>query len=154
MELMAEMARFPSASERIWMVFWPAYSIIQSARSLVYLHLYFDDQKAVDDKTVFNALLDTLEEEIMSNRRTPEHETLYQKYYDISTTPVRGTVIVPKQEAISTVEKDYGYFVLLSNDIKDHSIFEKSRMSLMIDLRVGEAVHIEGRAAPGCRMHL
>ncbi len=85
----------------------------------VYLHLYFDDQKAVDDKTVFNALLDTLEEEIMSNRRTPEHETLYQKYYDISTTPVRGTVIVPKQEAISTVEKDYGYFVLLSNDIKD-----------------------------------
>lgn len=85
----------------------------------VYLHLFFDDQRAVDDKTVFNSLLDTLEKEIMTNRRIQDHETLYQKYYDISTTPVRGTVIVPKQDAISAVEKDYGYFALMSNDIKD-----------------------------------
>lgn len=85
----------------------------------VYLHLYFDAQRAVDDETVFNTLLDTLEEEILTNRRTQEHESLYQKYYEISTTPVRGTVIVPRQEAISAVEKDYGYFALMSNDIKD-----------------------------------
>jgi transposase len=84
-----------------------------------YLHLYFDDQKAVDDKAVFNVLLDTLEEEIRTNRRTQEHETLYTKYYDISTTPIRGKVITPKQEAISAVEKNYGYFALMSNDIKD-----------------------------------
>ena len=84
-----------------------------------YLHLYFDDQKALDDKIVFNALLDTLEEEIMTNRRTQEHESVYQKYYDISTTPVRGTTLVPKEEAIRAVEKNYGYFALMSNDIKD-----------------------------------
>jgi len=55
----------------------------------------------------------------MTNQRTHEHEPLYQKYYDISTTPVRGTVLVPKQEAIHAVEKNYGYFALMSNDIKD-----------------------------------
>jgi len=85
----------------------------------VYLHLYFDDQKAVDDKIVFNSLLDTLEEEITTNRRTQEHEPLYQKYYDVSTTPVRGTMLIPKQDAITEIEKNYGYFALMSNDIKD-----------------------------------
>ena len=85
----------------------------------VYLHLYYDDQKAVDDKAVFNTLLDTLEEELLNNRRTQEHESLYQKYYDIRSTPVRGTVLIPKQEAIRAIEKNYGYFALMSNDIKD-----------------------------------
>lgn len=71
--------------------------------------MYFgDDQKAVEDKATFNALLDTLEEEIMTNRRTQEHEPLYQKYYELRTTPVRGTVIVPKQAAIEAVEKTIG----------------------------------------------
>jgi len=97
----------------------PRSEAIETGTRRVYLHLYFDDQKAVDDKTVFNSLLDTLEEEIMTNQRTHEHEPLYQKYYDISSTPVRGTVLVPKQEAISAVEKNYGYFALMSNDIKD-----------------------------------
>jgi Transposase DDE domain len=32
----------------------------------LYLHLYFNDQRAVDDKATFNALLDALEEELLS----------------------------------------------------------------------------------------
>ena len=97
----------------------PRSQTLETGTRRAYLHLYFDDQKAVDDKTTFNALLDTLEDEIRTNRRTEEHKTLYHTYYDISTTPIRGTVITPKQEAISAVEKNYGYFGLMSNDIKD-----------------------------------
>ena len=97
----------------------PRSGTIENGTRRAYLHLYFDAQKAVDDKAVFNALLDTLEEEIRTHRRTEEHKALYTKYYKISTTPVRGTVIIPKQEAISAVEKNYGNFALLSNDIKD-----------------------------------
>ena len=85
----------------------------------MYLQLYFDDQKAVDDRLAFNRLLDSLEEEVKTGRRIPEHETLYQKYYDISATPVRGLVMTPREEAIEAVEKNYGYFALISNDIKD-----------------------------------
>jgi len=49
----------------------------------------------------------------------PENEKLYHKYYMITNTPVRGTKIEPKQEAIDKAVKNCGYFVLLSNDIKD-----------------------------------
>jgi len=97
----------------------PRSEAIETGTRRAYLHLYFDDQKAVDDKAVFNVLLDTLEEEIRTKRRTEEHKNLYTMYYDISTTPIRGTVLLPKQEAIRAVEKNYGYFALMSNDIKD-----------------------------------
>ena len=97
----------------------PRSGTIETGTRRVYLHLYFDDQQAVDDKIAFNRLLDTLEEEITTKRRTQEHEPLYQKYYDISTTPVRGISIIPKQDAITEVEKNYGYFALMSNDIKN-----------------------------------
>jgi transposase len=92
---------------------------IERGERRLYLHLYFNDQRAVDDKTAFNLLLDSLEEELRSGRHDPDHEKLYRKYYDISTTPVRGMSITPRQDAIDLAERDYGYFALISNDIKD-----------------------------------
>ena len=85
----------------------------------IYIHYYYNDQHATDDKNRFNHLLDTLEEELLSGKRTPDHEKLYKKYYDIKETPVRGTKIVPRQDAIDAAEKDYGYFALMTNGIKD-----------------------------------
>jgi transposase len=92
---------------------------VETGKRRLYLHLYYNDQKAVDDKAAFNALLDLLEEELRSGTRDPEHEKLYRKYYEVSTTPVRGVSITPRQEAIDLAERDYGYFALISNDIKD-----------------------------------
>ena len=97
----------------------PRSQSLETGSRRMYLQLYFDDQKAVDDRLAFNRLLDSLEEEVKMGRRIPEHETLYQKYYDISATPVRGVVMTPREEAIEAVEKNYGYFALISNDIKD-----------------------------------
>lgn len=85
----------------------------------VYVHYYYNDQHATDDKKQFNRLLDTLEEELLNGKKKPEHEKLYLKYYDVTQTPVRGKKIVPKQEAINQAEKNYGFFVLMSNGIKD-----------------------------------
>jgi len=93
--------------------------VVETGTRRLYLHLYFNDQRAVDDKAAFNALLDSLEEELRTGIHDPEHEKLYRKYYDVTTTPVRGISIVPKQDAIHLAERDYGYFVLISNDIKD-----------------------------------
>ena len=93
--------------------------VVETGTRRLYLHLYFNDQRAVDDKAAFNALLDSLEEELRTGIHDPEHEKLYRKYYDVTTTPVRGISIVPKQDAIDLAERDYGYFVLISNDIKD-----------------------------------
>lgn len=92
--------------------------IVKDTRRM-YLHLYFNDQKATDDKIAFNKLLDRLEEELNSGKRNPDHEKLYAKYYEVKETPVRGISLTPKQEAIRAVEQNYGYFALVSNGIKD-----------------------------------
>ena len=85
----------------------------------IYLHLYYNDQKAVDDKTLFNRMLDMLEDELISGRRNPEHEKQYSKYFNIKETPKKGISLEPKQDAIDEAEKNYGYFALLSNGIKE-----------------------------------
>lgn len=85
----------------------------------MYLHLYHNDQRATDDKIEFNELLDRLEAEILSGKRKPENEKLYSKYFEINETPVRGVSLTPRQEAITNAKRNYGYFSLLSNSIKD-----------------------------------
>jgi len=55
---------------------------------------------AVDDKAALSALLDALEAELLSGNLNPEHEKLYAKYYNISTTPVRGVALTPRQGGI------------------------------------------------------
>jgi len=85
----------------------------------IYLHLYYNDQKATDDKVAFNKLLDVLEEELLTGKRNSEHEKQYLKYYEAKETPVRGVSLIPKQEAMDEAEKNYGYFTLISNGVKD-----------------------------------
>jgi transposase len=91
--------------------------VIKSERR-IYLHLFYNDQRATDDKIAFNKMLDCLEEELLAGNRCAEHEKLYSKYYEINETPVRGVALVPKQEAIDEARKNYGYFSLLSNAVK------------------------------------
>jgi len=85
----------------------------------VYLHIFYNDQRAVDDKIDFNDMLDTLEKELLTDCPKPDHEKLYTKYYQIQKTPEMGIVLTPKQEAIDAAEKNYGYFALISNGVKD-----------------------------------
>ena len=90
-----------------------------SDKRRIYVHFYYNDQRATDEKNRFNRLLDSLEDELLSGHRTPEHEKQYAKYYAISETQIRGMKLEPKEDAIRAVEKDYGYFILMSNGIKD-----------------------------------
>lgn len=92
---------------------------LETGARRMYLHIFYNDQKAADDKNEFNDMLDILEKELLSDSRKPEHEKLYSKYYHIQKTPVRGITLTPKQEVIDAAEKDYGYFALISNEVKD-----------------------------------
>ena len=85
----------------------------------IYLHLYYNDARASEDRISFNKTLDMLEYELMSGKRNPDHERQYAKYYTLKQTPVRGIALEAKQEAIDEAEKNFGYFALLSNGIKD-----------------------------------
>jgi transposase len=64
-------------------------------------------------------MLDALEEELLSGKRNADHEKSYAKYFDVTETPVRGVRIVPKQAAINVARKNFGFFVLLSNGVKN-----------------------------------
>jgi transposase len=85
----------------------------------MYLHLYFNSDKAMEDEKELNSRLSTLQAEIESGKRSPENEKLYTKYFDINTTPVRGTKAMAKQKAMDEAKLNYGYFALISNEIKD-----------------------------------
>lgn len=54
-----------------------------------------------------------------SGERHPDHEKLYAKYFEVRSTPVRGTKAIAKEEALAEAKRNYGYFALLSNEIND-----------------------------------
>lgn len=85
----------------------------------MYLHIYFNSEKAIENEKDFNALLCKLQGELEGNTRNKEHEKQYAKYFDIKTTPVRGMKVTAKEDVIAEAKKNYGYFVLLSNEVKD-----------------------------------
>lgn len=84
----------------------------------VYIHIYFNDQHCTDDRDRFNHMLDQYEEELRSGHRNPEHEKSYARYFELHETPARGLKISYKEDAIRQAERDYGYFVLMTNGIK------------------------------------
>lgn len=85
----------------------------------IYLHLYFNSQKAVDDELEFTKKMLRLNEELESGHIVFEHEKLYKKYFDVKTTPIRGAKVTARQEVMEDAKKNYGYFSLISNDLKD-----------------------------------
>jgi hypothetical protein len=85
----------------------------------MYLHLFFSPERALEEELAFNARLVGLQKELESGHRRPEHEKQYARYFEVRETPVRGITVTAKSEAIQEAKRYYGYFALLSNDIKD-----------------------------------
>lgn len=81
-----------------------------------YLFLYYNGQKAADDGKAFSKKLIGLQEELETGKRKPSNEKLYEKYFEVRQTPVRGIKVRPRQEAIDEATKNYGYFALLGNE--------------------------------------
>lgn len=88
----------------------------------MYLHLYYNPEKAVEDEREFNRHLLCLKDELMTGKRVASHQSEYEKYFTIKETPVRGLQVLPRQEILDEAKKRYGYFVLLSNEVKEATI--------------------------------
>ena len=85
----------------------------------MYLHLYYNPERQVDDAKNFNRRMLQYREEILSGHRVPEHEKEYRKYFEIKDTPVRGISLTYNQDKIDQSHEQYGFFILLSNEVKD-----------------------------------
>ncbi len=85
----------------------------------MYLHLYFSPERALEDEKAFNRRLSDWQEELESGQRHPDHEKQYAKYFEVKSTPARGTKVMAREDALTEAKRNYGYFALLSNEIKD-----------------------------------
>jgi len=88
----------------------------------MYLHVYYNSEKTLEDEKSFNKLLSNLQFELESGQTLSEHENQYSKYFEVKTTPVRGSKVTPKIYAITEAKRYYGYFALLSNEVKESII--------------------------------
>lgn len=89
------------------------------AERRLYLHLYYNGEKAAEDEQRLTKKLLAWQKELQEGKRKPEHAKQYEKYFQTYETPVRGMKVVAKQAAIDEAKKNYGYFALISNEIKD-----------------------------------
>jgi transposase len=85
----------------------------------MYLHLYYSPDRALEDEKAFNSRLVNLQRELESGQRHPDHEKQYAKYFEVRSTPVRGTKVMANEDAITEAKRNYGYFAMMSNEIKD-----------------------------------
>jgi len=73
----------------------------------------------LEDEKNFNTMLCALQSELENGKKVQEHEKQYAKYFDSKSTPIRGTKVTVRQDVVNETKKNYGYFVLLSNEVKD-----------------------------------
>lgn len=85
----------------------------------MYLHLYYSPDRALEDEKAFNNRLIEWQEELENGQLHPDHKKQYVKYFEVKSTPVRGTKVIAKENALSEAKRNYGYFALLSNDVKE-----------------------------------
>lgn len=92
-------------------------TIIEPRR--IYIHFYYNIDKAAEDEKSFDRKLIGLRKELESGRRIPEHESLYKKYFEVKSTPVRGARVTVNEEAVAKAKRYYGYFALMTNETMD-----------------------------------
>ena len=85
----------------------------------IYIHLYYNIDKAAEDAKKFDSLLSELQKELLSGNRLERHESQYKKYFEVKKTPKKGVQVIAKSDAIKAAKRYYGYFTLLSNEKMD-----------------------------------
>ena len=92
---------------------------IIKAKRRMYLHLYFSPERALENEISFNKRMAVLQRELESGQRHPNHKKQYDRYFEVISTPVRGTKVIARSEVMEEDKRYFGYFALLSNDVKD-----------------------------------
>ncbi len=85
----------------------------------IYVHYYYNINKAAEDEKAFDRRLLGLCRELESGKRVPEHKKLYHKFFEIKTTPEAATKATVKEEEVSTAKRYFGFFALVSNEAMD-----------------------------------
>jgi hypothetical protein len=63
--------------------------VVKGERQM-YLHIYYNPERVVEDEQRFTRKLLQLQRELQSRERKLENARLYDKYFEVQETPVRG----------------------------------------------------------------
>nr|WP_231735346.1 hypothetical protein [Gracilibacillus massiliensis] len=85
----------------------------------IYIHYYYNIEKAADDEKAFDRKLLNLRKELENNQSNPKHEAQYKRYFEVKTTPKRGTKALVKEEAVQRAKRYVGFFALMTNETMD-----------------------------------
>lgn len=85
----------------------------------IYIHYYYNIEKAAEEEKAFDRNLMILRRELESGKQIPEHENQYKKYFNVNTTPKRGTKAMVKEEEVLRAKKYFGFFALVTNETMD-----------------------------------
>ena len=85
----------------------------------LYIHYYYNIDRAAEDEKSFDRKLIALKQELESGERVPGHAKLYQQYFITKTTPKRGTKAHIIDENVSKAKRYYGFFALITNEKMD-----------------------------------
>ena len=89
-------------------------------RHRCYLHLYYNAKARAEAIDQFNEDLLTYKQELESGNTNDKHQSHYDNFFIIKTTPKRGLKVTYNNDAINKQIKRYrGFQALLSNSIKD-----------------------------------
>lgn len=92
--------------------------ILKSTRR-AYLHLFYNPEKAARDQADMNEYLSELYNDLKEGTRKDYRMKDYDRYFEVAETAKRGKKIRPKEDAMRQAARNYGYFALLSNEVKD-----------------------------------
>ena len=85
----------------------------------LYVHVYYNEQRAAAERAQFNHDLRELKTAVQNGKATDAQMERAQRLLTFKSTPVRGTKVDYNDEAIKRHTRDFGYFVLLSNEMKE-----------------------------------
>lgn len=88
-------------------------------RKRAYLHIFYNPEKAAKDQVDMNDYLTSLYDDLINNKCKEYKSKDYAKYFTITETPKRGRKVTANEEMMKEVAKNFGYFALLSNEVKD-----------------------------------
>ncbi len=82
----------------------------------IYLHYYFNIEKAAEDEKAFDKRLIERQDELLQNNPLKKHQAFYERYFIVKKTPKRGISVEIKGDAVAKAKRYFGFFVLLSNE--------------------------------------
>jgi transposase len=85
----------------------------------LYLHVYFNAERAAEEEMKFNAKLSNLKNELESGDFLDSNEKFYRKFFETAKRSGSGFRTIPKLGAIEEACRYFGCFALISNEKMD-----------------------------------